>query len=208
MPMRELRIRLGTWEMNSTREKPKPLILKSTVVSVSCFFALWAFSAARRISEMANTPTRTVRMSNPPFSALTPKVYRETESMGASPTVESIRPMMPVMTPLIRSSSERVMISVREKTVIEKYSQGPNLIAMLARAGEIPTRASRLRMVPQKENTMPTPRAFPAWPFSASGRPSRQVAIEAGVPGIFSRMAEISPPEMPPMYRAIKVACP
>lgn len=82
--------------------------------------------------------------------------------MGARPTVASIRPMMPVIRPLTRFSSDRVMINVREKTVMEKYSQGPNLMAMLARAGEIPTRASRLRMVPIKENTMPTPRALPA----------------------------------------------
>lgn len=35
---------------------------------------LWLFSAASRISEMANTPTSTVRMSKPPFRALEPKV--------------------------------------------------------------------------------------------------------------------------------------
>ena len=46
---------------------------------------------------------------------------------------------------------------------------------------------------------MPTPRARPASPFSAMGPPSNTVEMEEGVPGIFKRMAEISPPEMPPI---------
>ena len=91
---------------------------------------------------------------------------------------------------------------------MEKYSKGPNLIAISASGGEIKIRASRLMMVPKKENTMPTPSAFPASPFKAIGRPSRQVAMEAGVPGIFSRIAEIRPPEIPPIYNAVRTEMP
>ena len=100
------------------------------------------------------------------------------------------------------------MISVKEKIVMEKYSKGPNLIAILARGGEISIKAKRLIMVPRKEKTIPIPRAFPACPFAAIGCPSRQVAMEAGVPGIFSKIAEIRPPEIPPIYNAIRTEIP
>lgn len=63
-------------------------------------------------------------------------------------------------------------------------------------------------IVPTKENTTPEPRALPASPLLAMGLPSKQVATEEGVPGMFSRMAEIRPPEMPPMYRAISMEMP
>ena len=66
------------------------------------------------------------------------------------------------------------------------------------------TGARNMRMttetkVPMREENMAIPRALPAWPFLAMGLPSKVVATEEGVPGMFSRMAEISPPEMPPM---------
>jgi hypothetical protein len=35
------------------------------------------------------------------------------------------------------------------------------------------------------------------------GPPSKTVATDAGVPGIFKRIAEIKPPEMPPIYNPI-----
>ena len=63
-------------------------------------------------------------------------------------------------------------------------------------------------MVPKKEKTIPTPKAFPANPFLANGCPSRQVAMDAGVPGMFSRIAEISPPEIPPIYNAVRTEIP
>ena len=63
-------------------------------------------------------------------------------------------------------------------------------------------------MVPKKENTTPVPNALPASPLSAMGFPSKQVATEEGVPGMLSRMAEIRPPEMPPMYRAMSMEIP
>ena len=61
---------------------------------------------------------------------------------------------------------------------------------------------------PTKEVRIPTPRALPASPLSAMGPPSNTVAMEDAVPGIFSRMAEIRPPEMPPRYRPTKRAMP
>ena len=61
---------------------------------------------------------------------------------------------------------------------------------------------------PMKLYRMPTPSALPASPFSAMGPPSKTVEMEDGVPGIFSKMAEIRPPEMPPMYRPTSRARP
>ena len=53
---------------------------------------------------------------------------------------------------------------------------------------------------------MPAPSAFPAWPFRAMGAPSKVVATEEGLPGILISTAETSPPEIPPIYRAINRA--
>ena len=63
-------------------------------------------------------------------------------------------------------------------------------------------------MPPMAEQISWMPRALPASPLLAMGLPSKQVATEEGVPGMFSRMAEIRPPEMPPMYRAISMEMP
>ena len=63
-------------------------------------------------------------------------------------------------------------------------------------------------MEPSAENTIPSPKAFIASPFFAIGYPSNVVAMEDAVPGMFSRIAEISPPEIPPMYTATRVFIP
>ena len=62
------------------------------------------------------------------------------------------------------------------------------------------------KSVPMKEKNVPMPRALPASPLSHIGCPSKHVATEAGVPGIFKRMAEIRPPEQLPIYSAISNA--
>ena len=50
--------------------------------------------------------------------------------------------------------------------------------------------------------------ALPASPLSAMGPPSKTVEMEEGVPGIFSKTAEIQPPEIPPMYQPIRSEMP
>jgi hypothetical protein len=72
-------------------------------------------------------------------------------------------------------------------------------MATLARRGETTTSTATPSSVPRKEKTIPAPRAFPASPFFAMGLPSKHVATEDGVPGMFRRMADMSPPEMPPI---------
>ncbi len=69
---------------------------------------------------------------------------------------------------------------------------------MLESTGARTIKQSQPITEPTREEAMPTPRAFPALPCWARGKPSKQVATEAGVPGILSMMAETKPPEMPP----------
>ena len=59
-------------------------------------------------------------------------------------------------------------------------------------------------MVPRKLKTTPTPSAFAACPFRTRGCPSKQVATEEGVPGMRRRIAEMRPPEIAPMNRAMR----
>ena len=92
---------------------------------------------------------------------------------------------------------------VREKMAMEKNSKFPKLMAARAICGAMNIRRSVEKMVPRKLNTTPTPSALAAWPFLTSGCPSKQVATLEGVPGMRKRIAEIRPPEMAPMNRAI-----
>ena len=55
---------------------------------------------------------------------------------------------------------------------------------------------------------VPTLTARPPSPLNAIGCPSKVVGTDAGVPGIFRRIAVISPPEMDPMYIPNKRAIP
>jgi len=82
------------------------------------------------------------------------------------------------------------------------------LIANEANTGDIKIRATIPINVPTNENKMPTPKALSACPLSASGLPSKQVATEEGVPGILSKIAEIKPPDIPPIYKPIIVPMP
>ena len=55
-----------------------------------------------------------------------------------------------------------------------------------------------LKMVPRKDDKMPMPSAREDLPARAMGYPSKQVATDAGVPGMPIRIALTKPPEMPP----------
>lgn len=81
-------------------------------------------------------------------------------------------------------------------------------MAKLASAGAMNIRANMLMMVPTNEKMIPVERALYACPFSAIGCPSNIVPMEAGVPGILSRMADMSPPETDPTYNAMSIAIP
>ena len=63
-----------------------------------------------------------------------------------------------------------------------------------------------LMSVPKNDEAFATKMAKPPLPCLASGCPSMAVAAEAGVPGMFSRMADWQPPEMAPMYTPTRIS--
>ena len=79
-----------------------------------------------------------------------------------------------------------------------KYSQYPNFREKVAMGPEIRTSTRPPIRPPIREANVPRTSALEGWPALAMGAPSKQVTIEDGVPGIFSRMAEIRPPEIDP----------
>jgi hypothetical protein len=60
--------------------------------------------------------------------------------------------------------------------------------------GVKPARKNMPISVPSTEPVVAMPMARPAMPWRASAYPSRQDAADAGVPGMFSKMAERDPP--------------
>ena len=62
--------------------------------------------------------------------------------------------------PLTRDLPDRLEISVREKIATAKYSAGPNFRAKSAMIGETKTSTRMPKIVPRKENTVPTPSAL------------------------------------------------
>jgi len=144
-------------------------------------------------------PTSTVSRSKPLLRLGRPKVKRRIASTGAMPTVDTTKPTTPANRPFTIEPVDSVAIRVSEKIAMPKYSCGPKLSAALASQGAMKISAAMLNMVPRKENTTPTPSALAPSPFSIIGPPSKVVAIEDGVPGILSRIAEIRPPEVAPM---------
>ncbi len=93
-------------------------------------------------------------------------------------------------------------MTVMAKKIHVAYSYAVNFNANLANSGERKISATTLMMPPIKDTRMAVPMALPPSPRSAMGPPSNTVTMEEGVPGIFSRMALISPPEMAPIYSA------
>ena len=156
-------------------------------------------SAVHRISEIAKIPISVGRVSNPAIRLEEPKVKRAVPSIGAMPTSVNIRPNKPASSPSSILPEERIATIVNAKKQIPKFSAGVNFNATSASKGAQNVRIMKEKMEPIAENTMPSPSAFIASPFFAIGCPSKQVAIDDAVPGIFRRIAEIKPPEIPPI---------
>ena len=128
-----------------------------------------------------------------------PKVYRVNPSMGALPTQARNNPIKQAISPLTIESPHKAETNVSEKRAIEKYSNTPKLKEIAPNTGVRKHKTRTPIMVPIKENTIETDSAFHASPLSAIGPPSNTVATEAGVPGIFKRIADINPPDIPPI---------
>ena len=103
-----------------------------------------------------------------------------------------IQPFMalpcPVMAPQIR-------IPKMDK---RKNSQLVNIKDIAVRSGVRERTKTTLIMVPIQEEVVATKIARPPFPLFANGNPSKAVAAEAGVPGIFRRIADWQPPDTAP----------
>jgi len=100
-------------------------------------------------------------------------------------------------------------IIVKANTIKEKYSHGPNFRAILATWGAKVIKTTIPINEPRNEAEIPIINASPGFPFFiAIGYPSNVVATADGVPGIPNRIAEIKPPDKPPIYTPTMVAMP
>ena len=115
-------------------------------------------------------------------------------------------PSAPANSPLIMDSRLSTAINTSATTTSENMSAGPILVDQSASG--LASRKSTPQEInpPTKEAVMPKPSARPGRPPFAIGNPSRVVMIEAGVPGIRSRVAVINPPLTEPTYMATNSA--
>ena len=70
--------------------------------------------------------------------------------------------------------------------------------ATFASCGASSARQIALIKPPINEDTAEMPSARPAFPFLFMGYPSSRVAVADGVPGVFSRIADMLPPYILP----------
>ena len=117
----------------------------------------------------------------------------------ASAPMAAIRmPRRPDIIPFGRLSPLTPAIREIPRIAMEKYSTEANLETSFV-IKEAQTRRSRAEKRPPKvDANREVSRAFFTFPFFASGYPSKVVAIAEFVPGVFSVMALIEPPYIPP----------
>ena len=105
----------------------------------------------------------------PPNSWVLSKVKRGAPSTGACPIVLINIPKRQAISPLTGEPLTKVDTVLSENNATAKYSGMLNLIATLARAGDINTNPNQLINVPKKLAAMPTEIARPASPLRAMG---------------------------------------
>ena len=115
-------------------------------------------------------------------------------SMGSRPTVAKKSPAAAEIMPLRGFFPDTVETMVRENSTSMAYSEGPNLRAMLARKPATKIRIRSLKVSAMMDAYRAIHKAFRALPCLARGYPSRAVAAEAGVPGVFMSIAVMDPP--------------
>lgn len=98
---------------------------------------------------------------------------------------------------------DRVAIMVSEENGNGEKLEGARVMATRAICGAMNISRMVLNTVPRKLNTTPMPLPWRPLSFRARGWPSKQAATLEGVPGMCNRMAEIRPPEIAPINRAI-----
>ena len=88
-------------------------------------------------------------------------------------------------------------MDVSPSTAIRNISAGPNHSATPASDGASNSSVSPLIKPPVTDANVAIRMASTARPCRVSSYPSREVAADAEVPGIFNKIAENDPPKMP-----------
>ena len=116
----------------------------------------------------------------------------------SSPTALITSPMRIENRVLGTSSPPRPMKVAKARIISAKVSGGPNANATSASGGANRVNSTTEMVPPTKEAVAAATSALSAWPWSASGRPSKVVATAVEAPGIPSMMEEMAPPYMAP----------
>ena len=102
--------------------------------------------------------------------------------------------MVPANKPFIMFLAETLAIIVKPNKANAKYSGALKRSAKSAKIGATAINTMVLINPPIKEATAAMLNAFAAKPLMAMVCPSNTVAAEAGVPGVFNKIAAIEPP--------------
>jgi len=103
---------------------------------------------------------------------------------------------------------ETLTIIVNPKRATTANSEGPNFRANRARGNEKRARQIVLNNPPKTDQIVLMLRASPEYPFWDSLYPSKVEAMEAGVPGVLMRIAEIPPDQIAELYTPMSIANP
>ena len=150
---------------------------------------------------MAKRPISAGMMLMPPASEEW-KIKRCVPKMSSKPMVEIQRPIHPASNPLMTELLPKVPMTVTPRIAIQKLSLGPKTKAHLARIGVAKISRSTPATPPKSEAKNDNCKARLPSPLRAIVWPSNVVAILAGAPGIFSKMALTAPPATVEVYSA------
>ena len=114
--------------------------------------------------------------------------------MTADPIVDRNRPTKPPINPLSVLPFDKTAISESPNIASQKYSTGPKLKATVANGGATIKSASAPTIPPKADAKQEIVTARSPSPRFAMGKPSSDVAMAAGVPGVFTRIAAYAPP--------------
>jgi hypothetical protein len=151
------------------------------------------------ISGMQNKPTSNGKRVMPLWSSENLKVNLGMLVMGSGPMQLRRRPKAIPIRFFTMLPPSMLLTATKAMTAKEKYSKGPNFSA--ARAIKDANEIMKITptIPPKKDEKSPRLSARPDFPCLLMGCASKQVVIEEGVPGMLSNVAEMNPPETPPM---------
>ena len=152
---------------------------------------------------MAKMPRMTGRMSKPDVSDTKPKVSRLTPDDGSRPGIETSMPSSAAIRPL--SMDPRLSDGDQHQRHADHGEDLPGTEHHRdpGERGVRRTRATQEKAPPTIDAALPRPSARPGRPAFAIGKPSMQVMIAFGSPGMRISVAVTRPPLTPPTNRAM-----